>query len=90
MGDMLEDTSVESVEERVISAEMQAAVRASLDVLDDRERTIIAGRFALNDDEHLTLEDLAQQFGISRERIRQIEAKALGKLSRVSTLKAVR
>jgi RNA polymerase primary sigma factor len=90
LGDMLEDTATESVEDRVMSAEVKAAVRASLDVLDDRERAIISGRFGLDDEDSLTLEDLSKQFGVSRERIRQIEAKALEKLARLQKLRAVR
>lgn len=90
LGDLMEDTSVENVEDRVISANMREVIRASLSSLNDRERTIIVGRFGLDDEDPLTLEDLSKQFGITRERIRQIEGKALEKLSRLATVRAVR
>jgi RNA polymerase sigma-32 factor len=51
--------------------------------LQDRERSILAARRL--SDEPLTLDDLSRQFGISRERVRQIEAKALEKLQRLMT-----
>ncbi len=90
LGDLLEDTSVVSVEDRVISDNMREVIRASLSELDERERTIISGRFGLDDEDVLTLEDLSKQFGVSRERIRQIEVKALEKLSRLASVRAVR
>ena len=52
----------------------------SLETLNDREATIVKLRFGLNDGETMTLEQIGERFGVTRERIRQIEAKALKKL----------
>ena len=52
----------------------------SLETLNDREATIVKLRFGLNDGETKTLEQIGERFGVTRERIRQIEAKALKKL----------
>ena len=52
----------------------------SLETLNDREATIVKLRFGLNDGETMTLEQIGERFGVTRERIRQIESKALKKL----------
>ena len=65
-------------------------VRASLDVLNERERQVLELRFGLVDGKDHTLEEVSQYFDVTRERIRQIEAKALRKLrhpSRSSNLR---
>jgi RNA polymerase primary sigma factor len=49
-------------------------------VLSDREREVLEMRFGLNDGQDHTLEEVGKHFGVTRERIRQIEAKALRKL----------
>lgn len=89
LGDLMEDGSFENFEQRLESEDTVKAIRASLEVLNERERIIVSGRFGLDGDPQ-TLEDLAQQFSITRERIRQIEAKALQKLGRVAGVQAVR
>jgi RNA polymerase primary sigma factor len=53
-----------------------------LEVLDDRERTIIFKRFGLDDSEPKTLEEVGEKFGVTRERIRQLQNIALAKLRR--------
>ena len=52
----------------------------SLETLNEREATIVKLRFGLNDGETMTLEQIGERFGVTRERIRQIESKALKKL----------
>ena len=52
----------------------------SLETLNEREATIVKLRFGLNDGETMTLEQIAERFGVTRERIRQIEENAMKKL----------
>jgi len=58
--------------------------------LTERERSVIEMRFGLNDGKDHTLEEVGRAFGVTRERIRQIEAKALRKLRHPSRSKALR
>lgn len=62
--------------------EIQALVKHLLVVLSDKERFIIENRFALEENSKLTLEEIGKHFGVTRERIRQIERAALRKLER--------
>jgi RNA polymerase primary sigma factor len=56
------------------------ALEEALEELNDRERAVIRLRFGLDDGKPRTLEEVGQKFGVTRERIRQIESKTLGKL----------
>ena len=58
-----------------------------LDLLTERERRVIALRFGLGDGRSRTLEEVGKEFGVTRERIRQIEVKGLRKLGEVKFLK---
>jgi RNA polymerase primary sigma factor len=69
---------------------LREQVRNVLGALTDRERSVIEMRFGLNDGKDHTLEEVGQRFGVTRERIRQIEAKALRKLRHPSRSKALR
>lgn len=64
--------------------ERSKQVDSWLELLTDAERTVIILRFGLNDEDTLTLESIGKRFGVTRERIRQIEAKALEKLRRIT------
>lgn len=70
--------------------ECQAAIQRSLDVLTARERTIISLRFGIDQPRAYTLEEIGREFGLSRERIRQIEVLALQKLRRPVRSQALR
>ena len=64
-------------------------VSSWLELLTDVERTVIIFRFGLNDEETLTLESIGKRFGVTRERIRQIEAKAIDKLRKITQKREV-
>jgi RNA polymerase primary sigma factor len=77
-----------STEETVIRNNFEQIVGQLVGELDSREMDIISLRYGLNDGEERTLEELGKKFGVSRERIRQIETRALDKLrKRASKLK---
>ena len=63
-----------------VEAERRAHVEQLLSALTQRERRIIELRFGLKDGQPRTLSEIGQEFGLSRERVRQIEAKTLAKL----------
>jgi RNA polymerase primary sigma factor len=81
--DQIPDTSSESPTEIVIRKDLSEKVRKSLgETLSRREEQIIRQRFGLDDSEECTLDHIGKQLGISRERVRQIERKALTKLEK--------
>ena len=65
-----------------MAAQRTQVLKEALATLGERDRKIIAGRFALSDDHVCTLEELSQQFDVSIERVRQIESSALKKLAK--------
>jgi RNA polymerase primary sigma factor len=72
----------ESVEDEVVRASLKQAINDMLEELEPREIEIINLRYGLNETEEKTLEELGKKFGVSRERIRQIETRALEKLKK--------
>ena len=83
----------ESIPEPVVAASKQLLreqVRNALQFLSDRERQVLEMRFGLKDGKDHTLEEVGREFGVTRERIRQIEAKALRKLRHPSRSKMLR
>ena len=60
-----------------------------LELLTEIEREVITLRFGLNDEDILTLESIGKRFGVTRERIRQIEAKAIEKLRKITKKREV-
>ena len=84
LGDFIEDTGVISPSEAAISRDLGVKMASMLKVLTPREETIIRMRFGLDDGEARTLEEVGRTFSVTRERIRQIEAKVLRKLSHPS------
>ena len=69
---------------------LKLQIAEALDKLSERERRIIVLRFGLEDGKFRTLEEVGREFGITRERIRQIEAKALRKLRHPSYSRQLR
>ncbi len=80
LGDLVEDHSAVSPFESAATALLSGEVAKMLAPLDDREREIIQLRFGLDRGAPRTLEEVGARFGVTRERIRQIEAKAMAKL----------
>ena len=80
LGDFIEDDKIPTPMELASQHLLKSQIGEALDKLSDRERKIILLRFGLNDGRFRTLEEVGREFGITRERIRQIEAKALRKL----------
>jgi RNA polymerase primary sigma factor len=80
VGDMLEDTALPSPSAETIAANLIDKTREVLRTLSPREQRILRMRFGVEERNEHTLEEIGQVFGLTRERIRQIEAKALGKL----------
>ena len=82
LGDFIEDRSVASAAEVAVSNNLRQCTAAVLKTLSSREEKILKMRFGLEDGDPQTLEQVGQAFAVTRERIRQIEAKALRKLRR--------
>ncbi len=80
LGDFIQDTSIDAPVDVAIKNKLIAAVEEALDDLSDREKEIVRMRFGLADGQARTLEDVGREFKVTRERIRQIEAKTLAKL----------
>jgi RNA polymerase primary sigma factor len=78
--DFIEDKEVVSPQDAVMRSKLAKAIRELLSTLDKREEKILKMRFGIEAKQEYTLEEVGQEFDITRERIRQIEAKALGKL----------
>lgn len=79
-GDFLEDTAIESPAEATGYAILKDKMGEVLATLTDRERTVLIERFGLLDGKPKTLEEVGMRFKVTRERVRQIEAKALRKM----------
>src|SRR5919199_491812 len=90
LGDLIEDAEAVSPIEEASQALLRDTVHNVLGSLSQRESRIIALRFGLDDGRQRTLEEVGREFGVTRERIRQIEAKALRKLRHPSRSKQLR
>jgi RNA polymerase primary sigma factor len=80
LGDFIEDQQAVAPAEAAARALLNEAVGEALEELTDRERKIVRLRFGLEDGQARTLEEVGKEFGVTRERIRQIESKTLAKL----------
>ncbi|MCP4914210.1 MAG: RNA polymerase sigma factor RpoD [Oligoflexia bacterium] len=91
LGDFIEDKSIISPQDAVMSVTLSEQTRSVLSTLTPREEKVLRMRFGIGEKSDHTLEEVGQDFFVTRERIRQIEAKALRKLrhpSRAKLLKA--
>ncbi len=89
-GDFIPDESVIEPVDAASKELLREQIRSVLSFLSDREREVLEMRFGLNDGKDHTLEEVGRSFGVTRERIRQIEAKALRKLRHPSRSKSLR
>lgn len=79
-GELLVDPIAEGEYERALDEIQIAQVRSLLSGLSDRERAVLRARYGLDDGKQRTLREIAEPLGLSAERVRQIEQRALGKL----------
>jgi RNA polymerase primary sigma factor len=84
IGDFIEDDSSPTPAEAATGALLKRQIATVLDSMSDRDATILRLRFGLEDGRSRTLEEVGQVFGVTRERIRQLEAKALAVLRQPS------
>ncbi|MBS0635659.1 MAG: RNA polymerase sigma factor [Verrucomicrobia bacterium] len=89
-GDFIEDTSVDSPSEATGYSILKDKMNDVLETLTDRERKVLIRRFGLLDGKPKTLEEVGLEFNVTRERIRQIEAKALRKMRHPTRSKQLR
>jgi RNA polymerase primary sigma factor len=80
LGDFVEDPNVIAPATAAARALLSEAIEEALQELNDRERQVVRLRFGLDDGQIRTLEEVGKEFGVTRERIRQIESKTLAKL----------
>jgi RNA polymerase primary sigma factor len=80
LGDIVEDPTAIAPATAAARALLTEAIEEALDELNDRERAVVRLRFGLDDGQVRTLEEVGKEFGVTRERIRQIESKTLAKL----------
>ncbi|KRL37846.1 RNA polymerase sigma factor RpoD [Lacticaseibacillus manihotivorans DSM 13343 = JCM 12514] len=90
LGDFIEDADATSPEDHASYELLKEQLESVLDTLTDREENVLRLRFGLDDGRTRTLEEVGKVFGVTRERIRQIEAKALRKLRHPSRSKQLK
>ena len=88
--DLIADPNQEKPEDRIDNELRAKAINAILNTLDEREKDIIIARFGLNGTRAKTLDELAAEYKLTKERIRQIEQKALHKLRNPARLEALK
>jgi RNA polymerase primary sigma factor len=89
-GDTLEQDTIPSAELELIRTSFNEQIQALVGELDEKEREVIRMRFGLDGEDPRTLQEIGEQLGLSRERIRQIEAKAKEKLRRSRRAQSLR
>ncbi|MCR5390180.1 MAG: RNA polymerase sigma factor RpoD [Lachnospiraceae bacterium] len=87
IGDMVDDKTTVAPEEAAAKTLLRQQIMESMEALDEREREVLILRYGLRDGQPQTLEEVGKKFSVTRERIRQIEARAIKKLKLPSRLK---
>jgi RNA polymerase primary sigma factor len=88
--DRIKDDLAPSVEYQIVKNSIQQQIRALLGELDEKEALVLRLRFGLDNDESRTLQEIGNKLNLTRERIRQIEKKAMRKLSRSNRLQQLK
>ena len=89
LGDTIADTDGETPEAFTLGHEVEHLVHGWMERLTERQRYVIERRFGLNDLDARTLDDIAEELSLTRERVRQIQQEALLKLKRTLAIKGV-
>ena len=90
LGDFVQDEAAESPDEQASLSLRREDIEKALDSLPERERKVIELRFGLKGEQPCTLEEVGRAFGVTRERIRQIENNTLKKLESLPEAQALR
>jgi RNA polymerase primary sigma factor len=90
VGDRIKDSLTPSVEYQIVKNSIEEQIRNILKELDDKEALVLKLRFGLEDDRTHTLQEIGNRLNLTRERIRQIEKKAMRKLSHSNRLQQLR
>jgi RNA polymerase primary sigma factor len=90
MEEKLSDGLAPSVEDQIIKSSLTGQMREAMSELEEKEALVLKWRFGLDDDQPLTLQEIGGRLHLTRERIRQIEQKAMAKLRRSSRLQQLR
>jgi RNA polymerase primary sigma factor len=90
VGDRIKDSLTPSVEYQIVKNSIEEQIRNTLKELDDKEALVLKLRFGLEDDRAHTLQEIGDRLNLTRERIRQIEKKAMRKLSHSHKLQQLR
>jgi len=83
IGESLADDHAEAPDSHIQTAEVEDLVREWIDMLNEKQRLVIRHRYGLDECDIMTLEELANLLGLTRERVRQIQLEALGQMRKI-------